>query len=91
MKLLNGDSISIYPKCISSAIVDIYGNFIESNTNEFEIVLDENTMEYLTNKRNIILEIILSSPNSTNNFPIKNNQYFSYEINLELNTEINID
>jgi len=91
MKLLNGDSISIYPKCISSAIVDIYGNFIESNTNEFEIVLDENTMEYLTNKKNIILEIILSSPNSTNNFPIKNNQYFSYEINLELNTEINID
>ena len=55
------------------------------------IVLDENTMRYLTNKRKIILELILNSPNSTNNFPIKNDQYFSYEINLELNTEINID
>ena len=91
MKLLNGDSISINPKCISSAIVDDDGNFIESNNSEFEIVLDENTMEYLTNKRKIILEIILNSPDSTNNFPIKNNQYFSYEISLELNTEINID
>ena len=48
-------------------------------------------MRYLTNKRKIILEITLNSPNSTNNFPIKNDQYFSYEINLELNTEINID
>ena len=91
IKLLNGDSISINPKCISSASLDVDGNFIESNNNEFEIVLDEKTMEYLTNKRKIILQIVLSSPNSNNTFPIKNNQYFSYEINLELNTEINID
>ena len=91
IKLLNGDSVSINPKCIPSAIVDVNGNFIESNNNEFEIVLDENTMDYLTNEKKIILEIILNSPNSTNNFPIKNDQYFSYEINLELNTEINID
>ena len=76
---------------MSSAIVDDDGNFIESNNSEFEIVLDESTMEYLTNKRKIILEIILNSPDYTNNFPIKNNQYFSYEISLELNTEINID
>ena len=91
IKLLNGDSVSINPKCISSAIVDVNGNFIESNNSEFEIVLDENTMDYLTNEKKIILEIILNSPNSNNNFPIRNNQYFSYEINLELNTEINID
>ena len=36
IKLLNGDSVSINPKCISSAIVNVNGNFIESNNSEFE-------------------------------------------------------
>ena len=48
-------------------------------------------MDYLTNEKKIIFEIILNSPNSNNNFPIRNEQYFSYDIILELNTEINID
>lgn len=91
LKLLNGDSLVLSPKCILSANVDSDGNFLKSNNTELEIILGEDIMENLLSEKKIILAIALNSPTNNNNFPINDNQYFSYEINLNLNTEIKIN
>ena len=91
VKFLNGDSLLIDSNCIASASVDSSGLLIQSNLSNLEIHLDSSTTNYLINEKKFIFEIIFNSSDNSYNFPVLDFQNLYYKIDLELNTEIEIN
>ena len=89
--LLNGDSIVIDSNCIASANVDSNGVLLQSNPSNIEVFLDSSITNYLLDEKKLIFEMIFNSPDSSNKFPILDDQNLYYKIDLELNTEIEIN
>ena len=91
MTILNGDSLNISPRCITSANLSNSGNFSESENNSIEIQVNNKAMNQLINEKKIILDLVLNNPDTTINFPISENQNFIYKMGVELNTNISIE
>ena len=56
-----------------------------------EIHLDSSTTNYLINEKKFIFEMIFNSSDNSYNFPVLDFQNLYYKIDLELNTEIEIN
>ena len=56
-----------------------------------EIYLDSSTTNYLINEKKFIFEMIFNSSDNSYNFPVLDFQNLYYKIDLELNTEIEIN
>ena len=91
MTILNGDSLNISPRCITSANLLNSGNLSESENSSIEIQVNNKAMNQLINEKKIILDLVLNSPDTTINFPISENQNFIYKMGVELNTNISIE
>ena len=56
-----------------------------------EIHLDSSTTNYLIIEKKFIFEMIFNSSDNSYNFPVLDFQNLYYKIDLELNTEIEIN
>ena len=91
IKFLNGDYLIIDSNCVSSAIVNDYGIFSEATTSQLQIYLDNDKTNFLINDKKFIFEITFNSPDTILKNPILNNQNIYYNIDLELDTKIEIN
>ena len=91
IKFLNGDSLIMDSNCVSSAIINDYGIFSEATTSQFQIYLDNEKTDFLINDKKFIFEITFNSPDTILKNPILNNQNIYYKIDLELDTQIEIN
>ena len=91
MNIFNGDSLNISPRCITSANLSSSGNLNASEVNSIEIQVSNNAMSQLINEKKIILSLVLNSPDSTMNFPLKEEQNFIYKMGIDLNTNISVE
>jgi len=77
--------------CVSSAIINDYGIFSEATTSQLQIYLDNHKTNFLINDKKFIFEITFNSPDTILKNPILNNQNIYYKIDLELDTQIEIN
>ena len=91
LRLISGDLVNTSPICINSAQTDLVGNLMESTISKYQININNNILSELQNSNNIILDLVLTSPDSLTNFPILGNQNLYYSLNLDLNTDIKIN
>ena len=91
LKLISGDLLNSSPICINHCQVDNLGNFIDATNSVNELDLENDLLIQLQNDNRIILEIVISSPDSTNYFPILGNQNLYYNINMDVNSKIKLN
>ncbi|MBC99907.1 MAG: hypothetical protein CL841_00905 [Crocinitomicaceae bacterium] len=91
LNLISGESLNSAPICINHCQVDNLGNFIQATNSKNELDLENDLLIELQNNNRIILELVISSPDSTNYFPILENQNFYYSINMDVNSKINLN
>ena len=91
LKLMSGENINSSPICINHCQVDNLGNFTHSTNSVNELDFENDLLIEFQNDNRIILELIISSPDSTNYFPILGNQNLYYSINMDVNSKINLN
>ena len=91
LKLISGKNLNSTHICINHCQVDNLGNFVQATNSINELDLENDLLIELQNDNRIILELIISSPDSTNYFPILGNQNLYYSINMDVNSEINLN
>ena len=91
LKLISGEIINSTPICINHSQVDNLGNFIQATKSINELDLENDLLIELQNDNRIILELVISSPDSTNYFPILGNHNLYYSINMDVNSKINLN
>ena len=91
LKLMSGEILNSSPICINHCQVDNLGNFVQATNSINELDLDNDFLIELQNDNRIILELVISSPDSTNYFPILGNKNLFYTINMDVNSKINLN
>ena len=79
------------PICINSAQTDLLGNLMQSTISQYEINIGNDVLEKLKNSNELIIDLVLTSPDSVTNFPILGIQNLYYSINMDLNTDIKLN
>jgi hypothetical protein len=67
------------------------GNFVQATNSINELDLENDLLIELQNENRIILELVISSPDSINYFPILGNHNLYYSINMDVNSKINLN
>ena len=88
---MSGEILNSSPICINHCQVDNLGNFVQATNSINELDLDNDFLIELQNDNRIILELVISSPDSTNYFPILGNQNLFYSINMDINSKIKLN
>jgi len=91
LKLMSGDVLSSSPIYINHCQVDNLGNFMMATNSINELDLGKDLLIELQNDNRIILELVISSPDTINYFPILGNQNLYYSINMDVNSKINLN
>ena len=91
LKLMSGEILNSSPICINHCQVDNLGNLVQATNSINELDLENNLLIELQNDNRIILELVISSPDSTNYFPILGNYNLYYSVNLDVNSKINLN
>lgn len=91
LRLSSGDLINSSPICINSAQTDLLGNLMQSTISQYEINIGNDVLEKLQNSDKLIIDLVLTSPDSVTNFPILGIQNLYYSINMDLNTNIKLN
>ena len=91
LKLISGEILNSTPICINHSQVDNLGNFIQATNSINELDLENDLLIELQNDNRIIIELVISSPDSTNYFPILGNKNLFYSINMDVNSKINLN
>ena len=91
LRLSSGYLINSSPICINSAQTDLLGNLMQSTISQYEINIGNDVLEKLQNSNKLIIDLVLTSPDSVTNFPILGIQSLFYSINMDLNTDIKLN
>ena len=97
LRLSSGDLINSSPICINSAQTDLLGNLMQSTISQYQINIGNNVLEKLQNSDKLIIDLVLTSPDSVTNFPILGiqNLYYSRKMitirNFPISREVNIN
>ena len=91
LKLMSGEILNSTPICINHCQVDNLGNFIKATNSINKLDLENDLLIQLQNDNRIILELVISSPDSINYFPILGNKNLFYSINMDVNSKINLN
>jgi hypothetical protein len=91
LKLMSGEILNSVPICINHCQVDNSGNFVQATNSINKLDLENDLLIQLQNDNRIILELVISSPDSINYFPILGNHNLYYSINMDVNSKINLN
>ena len=64
---------------------------MQSTISQYEINIGNDVLEKLQNSDKLIIDLVLTSPDSVTNFPILGIQNLYYSINMDLNTDIKLN
>ena len=64
---------------------------MQSTISQYEINIGNDVLEKLQNSDKLIIDLVLTSPDSVTNFPILGIQNLYYSINMDLNTNIKLN
>ena len=91
LKLVSGELLNSSPICIAHSQIDNLGDFIDETNSKYELNLENDLLIELQKDNRVIIELVITSPDTTNYFPILGNQSLYYSINMDVNSKINLN
>jgi hypothetical protein len=91
LKLVSGELLNSSPICIAHSQIDNLGDFIDETNSKYELNLENDLLIELQKDNRVIIELVITSPDTSNYFPILGNQSLYYSINMDVNSKINLN